>query len=39
MADSWSRGAVQSVVCLRVIVKPQYYGGPGPLGAVAPWKN
>jgi len=29
--DSW-RGVLPSVVCLNVIVKPQYQGQPGPLG-------
>jgi hypothetical protein len=32
-----SRGVLPSVVCLSVIVKPRYKGGPSPLGAVAPW--
>jgi hypothetical protein len=32
------RGVRPSVVCLSVIVKPRQWGGPGPLGAVAPWK-
>jgi hypothetical protein len=27
------------VVCLSVIVKPRQRGGPGPLGAVAPWET
>ena len=35
-ADHSSRGFLPSVVCLSVIVKPRYWGGPGPLGAVAP---
>ena len=26
-------------MCLSVIVKPRYWGGPGLLGAVAPWKK
>jgi hypothetical protein len=34
-----SRGVLPSVVCLSVIVKPRKRGGPGPIGAVAPWKN
>jgi hypothetical protein len=36
-ADHTPRGVLPSVVCLSVIVKPQQRGGPGPLGAVAPW--
>jgi hypothetical protein len=31
------RGVLWSVVCQSVIVKPQKYGGPGPLKALAPW--
>jgi hypothetical protein len=38
-ADHSSRGVLPSVVCLSVIVKPRQRGGPGPLGAVAPWKK
>jgi hypothetical protein len=33
----WS--VLPSVVCLSVIVEPSYWGGPGPLGAVAPLKR
>ena len=36
-ADHSSRGVVPIVVCLSVIVKPRWWGGPGPLGAFAPW--
>jgi hypothetical protein len=32
-----SRGVLQSVVCLIVIVKNRKRGGSGPLGSVAPW--
>jgi len=28
-----------SVACLSMILKPRQWGGPGPLGAVAPWRN
>jgi len=35
-ADHTSRGVLQSVVGLSVIVKPRLWGGPGPLGDVAP---
>jgi hypothetical protein len=35
-ADHSCRGVLPSVVCLSVIVKPVQWGGPGPLGAVAP---
>jgi hypothetical protein len=35
-ADDSSRGVLPSVVCLSVIVKPQFQGQPGPLGAVSP---
>jgi len=28
-----------SVVCLNVFVKPRQWGGPSPLGVVAPWKR
>ena len=38
-ADDSSRGVLPSVVCLNVIMKPQFQGQPGPLGAVAPWKE
>jgi len=38
-ADHSSRGVLPIVVCLSVISKPQKWGGPGPLGAVAPWKK
>ena len=27
------------MVCLSVIVKSRYSGGPDPLGSVAPWKH
>jgi hypothetical protein len=36
-ADHSSRGILPNVVCPSVIVKPRQWGGPGPLGAVAPW--
>ena len=39
LADPWSRGVLQSVVCLSVISKPQQLGGLGSLGAVAPWEK
>ena len=32
-------GSYLSVVFLSVIVKPRQRGGPGPLGAVAPWEE
>ena len=32
-------GVLLSVVCLSVIVKPRQWGGPGPLGAVEPFKK
>jgi hypothetical protein len=35
-ADHSPRGVLPSVVCLSVIVKPRQWGGPGPLGVVAP---
>jgi hypothetical protein len=38
-ASGWSlvqRNAAECGVCLSVIVKPRKWGGPGPLGAVAP---
>jgi hypothetical protein len=38
-ADHSSRGVLPSVVCLGVIVRPPYRGGPGPVGAVAPWRG
>jgi hypothetical protein len=38
-ADHSSRAVVPSVVCLSVIVKPPYWEGIAPLGAVAPWKK
>jgi hypothetical protein len=41
-ASGWSlvqRIPTERVVCLSVIVKPQWWGGLGPLGAVAPWKK
>jgi hypothetical protein len=38
-ADHPSRGVLPSVVCLSKIVKPREWGGPGTLGAVAPWKR
>jgi len=37
--DNLSRGVVQSVVCLSVIVKPRQRSDPGPLGAVQPGKR
>jgi hypothetical protein len=37
--DHSSRGALPTVVCLNVIVKPRQRGGRGPLAAVAPWKT
>jgi hypothetical protein len=37
LANPLTRGALLSVVCLSLIVKPRPRGGPGPLGAVAPW--
>jgi hypothetical protein len=37
-ADNSSRQVLPSVVCLSVITKPGQWGGPRPLGAVAPWK-
>jgi hypothetical protein len=37
--DHSSRGVLPSVVCLSLIVKPRQWGGPGPLGAVAPYKK
>ena len=36
VTDHSSRGALPSVVCLSVIVKPRKCGGPGPVVAVAP---
>jgi hypothetical protein len=38
-ADHSSRGVILSVVCLSVIVKPRYWGGPGPLRVVVPFKK
>jgi hypothetical protein len=38
-ADHWYREVLPSVVCLRVIVNPRKWGGPGPPGAVAPLKK
>jgi hypothetical protein len=35
--DHSSGGVLPTVVCLRVIVKPRYLGGPDPLGVVAPF--
>ena len=35
--DHSSRGDQPSVVCLSVILKPRWWGGSGPLGAVEPW--
>ena len=35
-ADHSSRGALMTVVCLSVVVKPREWGGPDPLRAVAP---
>ena len=37
--DVSASGYLPSVVCLSVIVKPRECEGPGPLGAVAPWKK
>ena len=34
-----SRGILQIVVRLRVIVKPRSRGSPGPVGAVMPWEK
>jgi hypothetical protein len=39
LADHSSRGVLPSVVSLSVIVRPRQWGGPGLLGAVAPWKR
>ena len=36
-ADHLSRGVLTSVACLNVVVKPGWWWGPGPLGAVAQW--
>jgi hypothetical protein len=36
-AEHSSRGVLPSVVCMSVIVNPRW-GGPGPLGIVAPWR-
>ena len=36
-ADHSSRGIPPCVMCLSVIVKSRQWGGPGPLGTVAPW--
>jgi hypothetical protein len=38
-ADHSSRGVLPCVVCLCGMVKPRQWGGPGPLGTVAPWKK
>jgi hypothetical protein len=38
-ADHSSRGVIQSVVCLSVIVQSRYWGGLGPTGAFATWKK
>ena len=38
-ADHSSREVLPSVVCLSVIVKPRWWGGLGPLRAVAPWDS
>jgi hypothetical protein len=38
-ADDSSRGALECVVCLSMIVQPRQRGGPGPLGAVVSWKK
>jgi hypothetical protein len=35
--DYSSRGVLPTGVCLSEIMKPREKGGPGPLGAVAPW--
>jgi hypothetical protein len=37
--DHFSRGVVQSVVCLSVIVKPRQLIGSDPLGATVPLKK
>jgi hypothetical protein len=34
-----SRGVPPTVVFVNVIVKARQWGGPGPLGAVAPWRR
>jgi hypothetical protein len=36
-ADHLSRGGLPNVVCLNKVLKPRWWGGPGPRGAVAPW--
>ena len=38
-ADHSTKAVLPTVVCLSVIVKPRYGGGPGPLGAVSPWSG
>ena len=38
-ADDSSRGVLPTVVCLGVIVKPQYYQAVAHWGAVAPWQK
>ena len=38
-ADHSSWGALPRVVCLSVTVKPQWWGRPGPQGAVVPWEK
>jgi len=38
-ADHWSRGVLPSMVCLSEIVKLRLQRGPGPRGAVTPWKK
>jgi hypothetical protein len=34
-----TRSVLPRAMCLSAIVKPWQWGGPGPLGAVEPWKN
>ena len=36
-ADLSPRGVLPPAACLSVIVKPRWYGGPVPLGAVVTW--
>jgi hypothetical protein len=41
-ASGWSlvqRSPTECGVCLSVIATPRQWGGPGPLGALAPWKK
>ena len=35
-ADHLSRGVLPTVICLSVIMKSHYFGGPGPPGSVVP---